>query len=30
VRINLAGVPDDPRHARADALLASIDEQLGR
>ena len=29
VRINLAGVPGDPRHARADALLASIDERLG-
>lgn len=30
VRINLDGVPDDPRHARADALLARIDEQLGQ
>lgn len=29
VRINLAGAPDDPRHARADALLARVDEQLG-
>jgi len=28
VRINLAAAPGDPRHARADALLASIDEHL--
>jgi formiminotetrahydrofolate cyclodeaminase len=28
VHINLAGSPEDARHARADALLASIDEQL--
>lgn len=28
VRINLAGEPDDPRHARCDALLARIDDQL--
>jgi len=28
VHINLAGSPGDARHARADALLASIDEQL--
>lgn len=29
VRINLAGAPSDPRHARADALLAAIDQRLG-
>jgi methenyltetrahydrofolate cyclohydrolase len=29
VRINLAGAPSDPRHARADAWLAAIDERLG-
>ena len=28
VRINLAAAPGDPRHARTDALLASIDEHL--
>jgi formiminotetrahydrofolate cyclodeaminase len=28
VRINLASAPDDPRLARADGLLASIDDQL--
>ena len=28
VRINLAGVPCDPRHSRVDSLLASIDERL--
>lgn len=28
VRINLAGVPSDPRHARADARLAEIDEHV--
>ena len=30
VRINLAAVPGDPRHARAEALLATVDEQLRR
>jgi methenyltetrahydrofolate cyclohydrolase len=30
VRINLAGLPSDPRHARADAWLADIDEHLGK
>jgi len=28
VSINLAGMPADPRHSRADSLLAAIDEQL--
>jgi formiminotetrahydrofolate cyclodeaminase len=28
VRINLASAPGDPRHARADGLLASIDDHL--
>jgi formiminotetrahydrofolate cyclodeaminase len=29
VRINLASSPDDPRHARADTLLARVGEHLG-
>jgi methenyltetrahydrofolate cyclohydrolase len=28
VSVNLAGMPADPRHARADSLLAAIDERL--
>jgi methenyltetrahydrofolate cyclohydrolase len=28
VRVNLAGVPSDPRHARADAWIAAIDERV--
>ncbi len=28
VSINLADIPADPRHSRADSLLAAIDEQL--